>query len=257
MALARPASLAENAGLAFFGETLWEPAQLTVRQAKSFLAAQNPTGRPNADVIRRLVGIKSGKVVEYTQIDFPAHFHEQEAGLYLKPASHLQAKQDDPSASWWLNPHANSALRTAIARLDRYLATPLSAEMPAWDWIDSECLPTASLLAVARDDDFAHGVLQSRFFKIWWDVWTPQLSPCEIMESLPFPWPPTTLLSALTRTQEDYRLAIARAARSGAQDQLDDAVAAAYAESNETTDEQVIVRLENLNRQRAVSDATM
>lgn len=255
MASPRPSSLRENAGLAFVGETLWDAARLTTRQAKTFHAASNPTGRPNSDVIRRLVGVASGVAEEYIQIDFPAHFNEQEANLYLKPASHLRSKQSESNPAWWLNPHANSALRTAVARLDRYLATPLNAETPVWDWVESECLPAASLLAIARDDDFAHGVLQSRFFTLWWHARSRQLFPREIVESFPFPWPPATLLSALTRTQEEHRLGIARAARSGAQDQLDLAVAAAYEGLNEITDRDFAVRLEKLNRQRATSPA--
>lgn len=251
MSSPRPDSLPENAGLAFVGEVLWEMAQLTPRQAKVFQAARNPTGRPNSDVMRRFISVEAGLPRVYAQIDFPAHFHEQETGLYLKPAGHLRSRKNDATGSWWLNPHANSVLRTSVARLDRYLATPRDAEMPAWDWIDSESLPTASLLAVARDDDFTHGVLQSRFFSTWWHRWKGELAPPVIVESFPFPWAPVTLLSALTRVQEEHRLSIARAARAGEQEQLDAAVSAAYGEPNEMSDQDIVLYLEKLNRKRA------
>lgn len=250
MASSRPTSLAENTGLAFIGETLWTPAQLSTRQANTLEAARNATGRPNSDVIRHFVSVKSGVAQDHAQIDFPAHFHEQEVGLYLKPASHLRSQRTDPSSTWWLNPHASAALRTAIARLERYLATPLDAESPAWDWIESERLPSASLMAIARDDDFAHGILQSRIFSVWWHAWTGQFSPREIVESFPFPWPPGTLLSALTRVQEEQRLAIARAARAGDQDRLDAAVAAAYGGLGEMTNQATLAHLEKICRER-------
>jgi hypothetical protein len=247
----RPIVLSENAGLAFIGEELWPPAGLRARQTKSFEEVRNPTSRPNADVIRRFIGVESGNIKKHVQIDFPLHFTEQEAGLYLKPFSHLHSKKATPTHSWWLNPHAKLPLRTALAKLDRYLATPLVVGIPAWDWIDSNQLPTAVLLAVARDDDFAHGILQSRFFNSWWRAWSPQLSPREIVETFPFPWPPATLLSALSRTQEEHRLAVARAARSGAQEQLDAAVAAAYGLADDPTDEEIVMQLGKLNQQRA------
>ena len=54
------------------------------------------------------------------------------------------------------------------------------------------------------------------------------LPPAEVVESFPFPWPPGTLLSALSKEQEEQRLAIARAARGGDLDSLNAAVLDAY-----------------------------
>jgi len=255
----RPSLLAENIGLAFIGEKPWPPAQLTARQAKSFEAARNPSGRPNSDVIRHLVGFDSGHLQETIQVDFPPHFTEQEAALYLKPFSLLRAEPSTvganllatPQITGWLNPHAQPDLRTALARLDRYLATPLAAENPSWDWIDSQRPPDATLLVIARDDDFTHGLLQSRVFAAWWHAWARQLSPTEIVEAFPFPWPPVTLLSALTRTQEEHRLAVARSARTGEQDSLDGAVASAYGWPGDLADEELVANLTTLNRQRS------
>ncbi len=272
----RPNLLGENTGLAFLGEQPWLSGRLTPQQAKSFEAAQNPSGRPNADVIRHLTGFESGRRTEHIQVDFPSHFTEQEAALYVKPFAHLRpgkssveaslpATRDQPSPGqarsrnsnlvrqhpWWLNPHAQPDLRTALARLDRYLATPLAAESPSWDWIDSATLPDDTLLAVTCDDDFTHGLLQSRFFTSWSHAWSRQLSPTEIVGTFPFPWPPATLLSALTRAQEEHRLAIARAARAGAQDQLNSAVASAYSWPDDLANEEILTNLTALNLLRS------
>jgi len=239
-------SLPENEGLAFIGETPWPPAQVSTSEAQSLLKARNPTGRPNADVLRQLVGCHAGQLTEQFQVDFPHHFSAQEAALYLKPFEKLSTAR---TASW-LNPNAKPGLRTAVARLERYLATPFAAETPSWDWIDSHLLPDNSLLVIARDDDFTHGVLQSRLFQAWWQHWFALRPTPEIVMSFPFPWPPATLLSALTRTQEEHRLAIARAIRAGTQPSLDAAVTASYSWSDELSHEDAIAELSALHRRR-------
>ncbi len=251
MPLPPPIPLPENAGLAFLGEERWKAAQLTARDARAFSESTNPTGRPNADALRRFLGFAAGRINQHTHVDFALHFTEQEAALYLKPFAKLHSSQKNPGKTWWLNPHAQPALRTALARLERYLATPLAAKNPAWDWIDSQVLPDASLLAVARDDDFTHGLLQSRFFDRWWRKYSPRLSPLDIVTAFPFPWPPATLLSSLSRAQEEQRHAIARTARSGEQDQLNAAVATAYGWPGDLADEEIIACLIELNRERS------
>ncbi|MEO6996226.1 MAG: hypothetical protein ABI273_21665 [Lacunisphaera sp.] len=242
-----PSSLSENHELAFVGETPWPPAQTTPAEARTLLAARNPTGRPNADVVRHLVGCQNERRHESIQIDFPHYFSAQEAALYVQPFARLTQSR----ISAWQNPNANSGMRTALAKRERYLATPFNSDVPTWDWIESHFLPDDTLLAVARDDDFTHGVLQSHAFLIWWRRWLPAISTTEIVRSFPFPWPPATTLSALTRAQEEHRLAIARAVRSGAQASLDAAVVAAYGWPNDLSDDATLAELAALHRQRA------
>lgn len=242
--------LPENAGLAFVGEPSWLPAVVTAAQAHAIEAARNPTGRPNNDVLRRFIGFKSGRTHEHRQIDFPAHFTAQEAALYLEPSRQLRARLRNPVGPWWLNPHAQPELRTSLARLERYLATPLAAKEPTWDWIDSNLLPDDSLLVVARDDDFTHGLLSSRPFQLWWRQHSSNFSPTMIVAAFPFPWPPATLLSSLTRTQEEQRLALARAARGADLEQLNSAAAAAYDWPADLPDDELLARLSALNRSR-------
>ena len=159
-----PHPLPENTGLAFLGETEWTPAVIESGQAKAIFAARNPAGRPNSDVLRSFVGKTGRRPREHWQIDFPAHYREQEAALHERPFALLKEQIGRPNSSWWINPHAQPPLRHALARLDRFLATALNLPEPAWSWIDSEHLPDSSLLVVARDDDFTHAVLQSAAF---------------------------------------------------------------------------------------------
>lgn len=237
-----PAALPENAGLAFRGETAWAPALLSEREAQRLLPAANTCGRPNADVLRRRLAVVDGEPAESWQIDFPAHFTDQEAALYEQPFALLQQR-----AGMWTNPHAAPALRRALARVSRWLALPANAESPEWRWIEDDLLPDASLVIVARDDDFMHGLLASHAFAFWWAQHPRQ--PVLAVESFPFPWPPATPLSSLTKTQEEHRHAIARAARSGDTAGLNEAVPAAYGWPSALDDAELLDNLTKLNRQ--------
>lgn len=240
-------SLPENAGLAFLGEAVWVPALLTSREAGKLTAATNVCGRPNSDVLRRRLAVVDGAPAEGWQIDFPAHFTAQEAALYEQPFASLQKR----SGGAWLNPCANPGLRRALARISRYLALPATAATPDWRWIEEDLLPDATLLVVARDDDFTHGILQSTLFAAWHHAHrTRRLDPVQIVESFPFPWAPATLLSALTAAQEEQRHAIARAVRSGNPDQLNAAVLAAYGWLPDPENDALLGKLALLNCQR-------
>jgi len=239
--------LPENTGLAFLGEAAWPPAQLREREAISILQAANACGRPNSDVLRRRLAAVGDAPAENWSIDFPAHFTVQEAALYEQPFALLQKR----AGGAWLNPGANHGLRRALARISRYLALPATVATPDWRWIEEDLLPDATLLVVARDDDFTHGILQSTLFAVWHHAHrTRRLDPVRIVESFPFPWAPATPLSALTAAQEAQRHAIARAARSGNPGQLHAAVLAAYGWPPDTYDDALIGKLAGLNSER-------
>lgn len=241
--MSAPAALPENTGFAFLGEATWPPAQLTDRETKKLLAATNACGRPNIDVLRGRLAVVGHEPIESCQLDFPAHFTPQEAALYEQPFALLHKR-----AGTWLNPRMNPALRRALARVSRWLAMPADAVTPDWRWIEEELLPDASLAIVARDDDFTHGVLSSRPFALWWTQHSRQ--PVLAIESFPFPWPPATPLSALSKTQEEHRHAIVRAIRSGNADALCSAVLSSYGWPADLADAELLAKLAALNRTR-------
>jgi len=241
--------LPENAGLAFIGEREWSPALISPVQADAFSATRNPAGRSNSDVLRSFVGKTGRRLHEHWQIDFPAHYTEQEAALHERPFA-LQKKRTGATAgSWWINPHAQMSLRHALARLDRFLATALDASEPAWFWLESDRLPDASLLVVARDDDFTHAVLASVAFTSWWHGHFQKHSPVRLIESFPFPWPPFAPLGSLTKAQQDLRSQAARAVLSGDVEQVNSTVAAAY-DWTDAPDKDEIVRRLRLDERR-------
>lgn len=242
-----PLPLPENAGLAFVGELSWAPAVLTDREARKMLAATNTCGRPNRDVMRRWLAVVAGEPVESWVIDFPEHYRLQEAALYAEPFGLLRRH----FAQVGISPYYNPDLRLALARTSRWLAMPVAADEPDWRWIEDEVLPDASLLVVARDDDFTHGVLQSSAFAVWYATHRHNQDPTQVVESFPFPWPPGTSLSALTKEQEDQRFAIARAARDGNPDVLNTAVLAAYGWPIGLRAPELVAKLTDLNYERA------
>ncbi|MDD3179388.1 MAG: hypothetical protein PHQ04_03455 [Opitutaceae bacterium] len=225
----QPRTLAENAGLAYPGVFLAAAFIVQSRSARRMLAAHNPTGRPNADVLRPYVGAADlarprGRWV----IVFPPESSAAEMALYLAPFRLLQRRLRDWRKFSRPLTQAGAALLTALAKRDRFLVTPLDTRQPAFTWLESPALPDDSLLVVARDDDFTRGILHSRIFSVWWRHQSASGVPTFAVESFPFPWPPTMPLHALSSVQEEHRHAIARASRQGNSDELNCAVAAAY-----------------------------
>jgi hypothetical protein len=250
--------LSENLDLAFRGERAWTPARLTAAEAARLRDTPNRSARDNAEVLRRYVGGSTRRLRYHWQIDFPTHFYEQEVALYADPAELLYQRLS-PSAelsasAWWLNPHANAALRIAIARCDRYLVatkpTAKDAPPPEWVWVESEFLPDDSLLAIARDDDFTHGVLQSREFATWWQTHFTPDAPTVAITSFPFPWAPATPFSALSARQQELRADLIRATRQAQPEAIAHAVSTAYGWSNELPDADLIDRLTALYSHR-------
>ena len=126
-----------------------------------------------------------------------------------------------------------------------------AAQTPDWVWVEDELLPDASLVVVAREDDFTHGVLSSAVFAAWFNAFRRTLPLEHIVESFPFPWPPATTLNALTAAQEESRHAVARAVRAGNFAHLNEAVAQAYGWTTNLSDDEVLERLRAIHRSRA------
>ena len=251
MSLLQPRPLAENSGLAFPGERIDPAFGVPAKLAALMLGSRNPHGKPNADVLRETVSAPGvQRLLRGWQIDFPQEMSEPEAALYEYPFQHLIRTINRRHGRWWFNQHARPALRAALARHDRYLASPVGAEPPGFVWLDATLLPDSSLVVVARDDDFTHGVLLSHLFALWWREYHSRRTPAFACESFPFPWPPGTLLSALTAAQEEQRHALARAARSGEVAAIDPAVAAAYSWPAGLDDAELLERLRALHLQR-------
>jgi hypothetical protein len=250
-----PRALPENDGLVFAGESRTHAAGIPPAVAGQMLGTRNAHGKPNADVLRQVAtaaGPHPPRI--HWQVDFPPGLSEGEARLYELPFRQLlrHARPDRPD--WWINPGADVPLRAALARRDRYLVTSPGVGPPAFWWLESPIIPDDTLLAVARDDDFVHGVLQARPFALWWRRFHSPRAPVLAISAYPFPWPPVTRLSALSKCQEEHRHAVARAARGGGAALPDAAVLAAYGWPPDLTDAELLTRLLALNHRRAAAN---
>ncbi|HLP09949.1 MAG TPA: hypothetical protein VK178_17445 [Opitutaceae bacterium] len=150
---------------------------------------------------------------------------------------------------------AGAELRIALAKCDRFLATPAGGRAPRWRWVPATMLPCGGLVVVARDDEFLAGVLASRWFDAWWRGGVGGRLDVAAVRDFPLPWPVDLPRGAFTREQEERRDAVVRAWRGGtggavdfdsvgyAGDALAGAVAAAYGWPAEIEVDDALARL--------------
>ncbi|TAK24000.1 MAG: class I SAM-dependent DNA methyltransferase [Chloroflexota bacterium] len=291
--------LAENADLAFMGDTKGGPFDISADIAQPMLAqTNNPNGRPNSDVVRPWVnGLDvTRRPRDMWIVDFGTDMSEAEAALYEAPfelvrksAKEVRAASRTTRAEWWLHERPRVEMRKALFPLSRFIATPTVAKHRLFVWLREPVLPDHQLIVIARSDDYFFGVLHSRVHEAWsleMCTWLgvgndPRYTPSSTFETFPFPWPPGTEPKGDARVE-----AIARAARdlvqkrdrwlnppgasadevkkltltnlynarpawlSDAHRELDRAVLSAYGWPAEISDDDLLVRLLELNRQR-------
>ncbi len=103
----------------------------------------------------------------------------------------------------------------------RFILTPRVSKHRTFVWSSKPTLPDTRLAVIAREDDYAFGVLHSDAHCLW-SLRTgnfhgvgndPQYTPSNSFETFPFPWPLNTLDEDLTPEQCQHRDAIGEAAR--------------------------------------------
>ena len=169
--------LRENLDIAFQGIVPVGPFDISVEEVLAMVLDSNADGADNEDVIRPLVTAK-----DITQrpsnrwiIDFGVSMSEDEAARYQKPFEIVKERviphrAEAPSASstaWWRFASTGSGLRSAVAPLTRYVATPRHSKHRLFVWCESDTLPNESVVIFAREDDYFIGVLQSRAHEVW------------------------------------------------------------------------------------------
>jgi len=201
--------LSENLGLAFQGVTLGGPFDISSGVAERFLAMPNPDARSNADVVRPILNAQdiTSRTRDAWAIDFGLDMPESEAALYEGPFEYAQehvrslrmsSRRKAYSERWWLPMEARPGLRKAVAELRRFIVTPITSKHRLFVWADRSTLPMVSVTAIARDDDYSFGVLQSRIHELWARATGTQLrevesgfryTPSTTFETFPFPDP--------------------------------------------------------------------
>lgn len=204
--LSRGRPLRENLGIAFMGDTKGGAFDITEAQARDLLRAPNPDGRPNSDVVRpRVNGLATkGGAAKTWIIDFGTNMTLTEAALYEAPFEYIRLavkpirEQNARKAyadRWWIHVEPRPAMRAALRDLPRFVVTVIHSKFRVFWWVTPPTLPDHALVAVAKDDDFTFGVLQSSAHRIWALALGTQLEDrprytvADCFETFPFPRP--------------------------------------------------------------------
>jgi type II restriction/modification system DNA methylase subunit YeeA len=194
---------------------------------------------------------------------------------------------------WWLHARPSPKYRKFLAGLPRYIATPSVSKHRVFVWLNREILVDHAIITFGRSDDYFFGVLQSRLHELWSRHKATQVreaesglryTPKSTFETFPFPWPPGK------EPKDDPRVeAIAAAARElvhkrdawlnppdasaaelkkrtltnlynenpswlqNAHHELDQAVLAAYGWPADISDQDILARLLQLNKERSAA----
>lgn len=200
--------LQENRGIAYMGDVKVGPFDIDAKVARHMLAAQgNPNGRSNSDVVLPWInGLDiTRRHRDMWVIDFGTNMTEAEAALYEMPFEYakqhikpfrLASKSNVRGIPWWLHLWPRPAMRTVLAPLSRYIATPTVAKHRLFSWVEQPTLPDHQLIVIGRDDDYFFGVLHSKIHELWaLRMGTsledrPRYTPTTTFETFPFPWAP-------------------------------------------------------------------
>ncbi len=204
--LAKP--LRVNQQISFMGITPAGPFDLPFSDISSWLAAPNPNGRPNSDVLRPYLNGQDLNQRPRSQwtVDFGVNTTKQTAARYELPFRFLEKtvqplraenRREAYARNWWIYAESRPAMREAFVCKDRFLATCMVAKHRIFAWLDSVCLPANVVIVFGRPDDFFFGVLSSRLHLVWSDTQGTQLrekesgsryTPTTCFETFPFPF---------------------------------------------------------------------
>lgn len=230
--LTTAARLAENSGVAFMGDTKGGAFDIAGTLAREWLALPvNPNGRTNADVLRPWVnGMDlTRRPSDKWIIDFGWEMDEAAAALYEAPFNQIlttvkpirdENRRDAYRINWWRHVEPRQGMWAALSHFHRYIATTRVSKYRLFVWCEAKVIPDSAVIAVARDDDTAFGILHSRFHEAWslrLCSWLgvgndPRYTPSTTFETFPFPDGLTLDLPASSYASNPHAIAIASAA---------------------------------------------
>ena len=226
--------LPENQDIAHAGGDRNGDFDIPFDEAQQMLAQPtNVNGRKNDEVIfpffigRDLAQRPRGQHI----IDFGDAMSVEDAADFALPYEHV-VKAVKPMRDrhhierlrtyWWLHRSRADALRAAISGLERYIVTPRVAKHRFYLWVYNGSVLDNTVVALARSDDYAFGVLHSRIHSVWAHARGSYLGVGDdlrykhgaIFGTFPFPWPLNTPEDDLTEKQRGQAERIGAAAES-------------------------------------------
>ena len=231
--LTKARRLAQNAGVAFMGDTKGGPFDIPGDLAREWLRAPaNPNGRPNSDVLAPWMnGVAiTRRPTDKWIVDFGQKMSEVDAALYEGPfqwvKEHVRPTWDKQRVAerrkhWYLHHRPRPKMLEALDGVSRYIATPRVSKYRLFVWFDIRVSPNDALIAIARDDDTTFGILHSRFHEVWSlrrGTWLgkgndPRYTPTTTFETFPFPEGLSPDVPATDYATDPRAQAIASAAR--------------------------------------------
>ncbi len=196
--------LAENKGACIRGLAKVGRFDIPGDLARQWLKQPNPNGCSNIDVLTPWVnGMDVTRRPSDTWlVDYGNQFSQADAALYEKPFQYVlkhvkseRERQRDQKRKlyWWRLGRSGAEIRTALAPLFRYIATPMVAKYRLFVWLDRCIFSDQQLIVIARADDTTFGILHSRFHELWsLRMGTsledrPRYTPTTTFETFPFP----------------------------------------------------------------------
>ncbi|RAK62452.1 class I SAM-dependent DNA methyltransferase [Phenylobacterium kunshanense] len=229
----KAASLRQNAGVGFIGTQKGGPFDVEGETARAWLSLPlNPNGRPNGDVLRqwRNGSHLTGRWDDRWIIFFPIDCSLEEAALYEAPFAHVNEhvlpqreglRRDNHRLRWWIHAEPRPGMWRALSGRTRFIATPRVAKHRFFVWLPEAVVPDSRLVAIARDDDLAFGILTSRLHEVWslatcsWHGVgnDPTYNAESCLSTFPFPEGLTLNIPAADYADDPRAQAIAEAAR--------------------------------------------
>lgn len=223
--------LNENANIAFMGDTKGGAFDILGEVARKWISLPtNPNGQKNHKVLKPWVnGMDvTRRAADKWIVDFGWEMNESEASLYEAPFMYCLDKvkperdknrRDVYRRYWWRHVEPRPGMWAMLNKLPRYLATPTVAKHRVFSWLSCSVCPDHQLIAIARDDDTAFGILHSRFHELWaLQLGTsledrPRYTPSTTFETFPFPEGLTPNIPAKDYANDPRAQKIAEAAK--------------------------------------------
>lgn len=229
--LTKARRLKENVNIGFMGTVKGGSFDIEGEVARDWLTQPvNPNGLSNALVLKPW--INSLDVLRRPRdkwiIDFGVDLPIRDAALFETPFAWVKehvlphretVRNPREKKLWWIFSRALPALRAAIGKVPRYIATATVAKHRVFVWRPSSIQPDHQLVAIGRDDNTTFGILHSRFHETWaLRLGTsledrPRYTPTTTFETFPFPEGLTPNIPATDYTNDPRAIAIAKAAK--------------------------------------------
>lgn len=202
--LSKALPLAANMRTSFQGASKKAKFEIDSALARQWLRIPNPNGRPNSEILMPWANgfeLSRGPQNQWI-IDFGNEMNEGEAALFEVPFAYVvqnikpdRITKSEPALRdyWWRFGRPRVELRTAIGRLQRFIATVAHSKHRFFVWLPVTTSPDQALITFAREDDTTFGLLHSRLHELWsLRMGTsledrPRYTPTTCFETFPFP----------------------------------------------------------------------